>query len=222
MNSRKKHNHIGRRWGGITLGLVLLGGTGFTPAESPTPAPTPVPADSAARILTAESRIQVAGGSTVRSWECGTGTFAGEIRLAPGLAAFQVADLGQAVQGVDLRIPVATLDCDNGTMNNHMWNALKSRDHTEIRFQLDRYTVTPEGTSGSAELRGNLTIAGTTHPHTLTVEVSEMEGGQLRVRGTSEFPMTEFGVQPPRLMLGTLRVHDPVTVTFDLVLAASR
>lgn len=29
--------------------------------------------------------------------------------------------------------------------------------------------------------------------------------------------MTEFGVKPPRLMLGTLKVHDNVTVFFDVV-----
>jgi hypothetical protein len=31
--------------------------------------------------------------------------------------------------------------------------------------------------------------------------------------------MTEYGVKPPSLMLGTMKVGDPVTVSFDLVLS---
>jgi hypothetical protein len=30
--------------------------------------------------------------------------------------------------------------------------------------------------------------------------------------------MTQWGVQPPRLMMGTLKVGDTVTVNFDLLL----
>jgi hypothetical protein len=30
--------------------------------------------------------------------------------------------------------------------------------------------------------------------------------------------MTDFGVRPPTLMMGTMKVHDPVTVHFDVLL----
>jgi hypothetical protein len=33
--------------------------------------------------------------------------------------------------------------------------------------------------------------------------------------------MTEYGIAPPRLFLGTLRVGERVDVMFDLILAAS-
>lgn len=220
MRSHDLQKKQGLRLAGMALGLALISGFGFVPVPAEALEPGVSVADSASRVLTAESRLQVDGGSTVRSWTCETATFGGNIRLAPALGAFQVAALGQAVQSMDLRIPVAELDCGNGTMNDHMWNALKSRDHGEIRFQMERYTVTAEGTSGTVQMQGSLTIAGTTRPHTMVLNVTEVAGGKLRVEGSTEFPMTEFGVQPPRLMLGTLRVHDPVTVSFDLVLEA--
>jgi hypothetical protein len=34
--------------------------------------------------------------------------------------------------------------------------------------------------------------------------------------------MTDFGVEPPSLMMGTMRVHAPVTVGFDVTLNRSR
>jgi hypothetical protein len=42
--------------------------------------------------------------------------------------------------------------------------------------------------------------------------------GALRVTGRYPMPMTQWGVQPPRLMMGTMKVGDTVTVNFDLLL----
>jgi hypothetical protein len=39
------------------------------------------------------------------------------------------------------------------------------------------------------------------------------------VQGVHELNMTEWGIRPPRLMLGTLRVHEDVQVHFDLLLS---
>jgi hypothetical protein len=40
----------------------------------------------------------------------------------------------------------------------------------------------------------------------------------LRVTGKYELNMKDFGVKPPTLMLGTMRVGEKVTVNFDLLL----
>jgi hypothetical protein len=44
------------------------------------------------------------------------------------------------------------------------------------------------------------------------------DNGGLRVKGSKEFLMSEFGVKPPSLMLGTMKVRDKVKVNFDVVL----
>jgi hypothetical protein len=41
----------------------------------------------------------------------------------------------------------------------------------------------------------------------------------IRFKGSKQFKMTEYGVKPPTLMLGTMKVGDPVTVSFDLALS---
>ncbi len=205
----------GLRYAGIAAMIAIPGMLGFSPAKHVPPTLRALSADSASRVLAAESRLWVEGGSTVRSWSCETSTFNGMVRLSQGgLALSRLAD---AVQAVDLRIPAGALDCGNGTMNDHMWKALETDDHPQIRFQMERYSV---GADSSVELHGRLTIAGETRPLTMVLAVTEVEGGRLRVEGSTEFPMTDFGVRPPRLMLGTLRVHDPVVVSFELVLEA--
>jgi polyisoprenoid-binding protein YceI len=66
-------------------------------------------------------------------------------------------------------------------------------------------------------MTGPLTIAGQSRDVTIN-GTAVRENGRLRVTGSKQLTMTEFGVQPPRLMAGTMRVHAPVTIGFDVVL----
>jgi hypothetical protein len=44
------------------------------------------------------------------------------------------------------------------------------------------------------------------------------ENGTVTLKGTKLLKMTDYGVKPPSLMFGTMKVADAVTVSFDLVL----
>ncbi len=80
-------------------------------------------------------------------------------------------------------------------MNEHMRKALKATEHTTIRFALDTY-----------ELTRSSAVAGT------------LQG---RVTGKVPVKMTDWGIKPPTLMLGTMKVGPTVTVNFDLQLQQS-
>ncbi len=161
-----------------------------------------------------DKRIWIEGTSTVRKFSCTTSSFEATPRPAPA----PTAPLASAVQSVDVRVPVNSLSCGNGTMEEHLRKALKAEQNPEIRFELKSYTVgekTAEGTAVTAE--GVMTIAGTSKPVELTGTVTPTATG-LRVQGSTPLRMTEFGVKPPSLMLGTLKVADAITVHYDVVL----
>jgi len=163
--------------------------------------------------------LRVDGGSTVRSWSCEATSLDAQVAGAPG-ASLALRGLDGAVQSLRLEIPSGDLDCDNDTMNDHMWSALQTRDHPRILFQMQGYTVaSPGGSAAQVELRGQLAMAGSTQPITLRLEATEEANGRLRVQGVHELNMTRWGIRPPRLMLGTLRVHEDVQIHFDLLLS---
>ena len=99
-------------------------------------------------------------------------------------------------------------------MNEHMRKALKFNENPQIKWRMTSYSV--DGTS--VTIKGFLTIAGKENPIELN-GTGSAENGVLRVKGTEQFKMTEYGVKPPSLMLGTMKVGDPITVSFDLVLS---
>ena len=165
-----------------------------------------------------QSRLWVNGTSTVRSFECTATTFATEIDATTAGAAAAVLGGEKAVREVTVRVPAAKLDCKNGTMNGHMLKALKATDNPSIEFRLTSYTVGKTADGAKGELTGTLTLGGTTKTITFGGTASDAGDGQLRVVGTHEIRMSEYGLKAPSLMMGTMKVNDLVKVSFDLVL----
>lgn len=165
-----------------------------------------------------ESRIWFEGSSTVRGYTCAATELMGEVSTDPNRPTAPIAVLKEAVLGGEITVPVARLDCDNGTMNDHMRKALKADEHATITYRLGSFDLGPTGEAeGQIEMKGRLTIAGQERDVAFPAEVVLEADGAIRVRGQTVIDMTEFGVKPPRLMLGTLKVHDNVTVFFDVV-----
>jgi hypothetical protein len=164
-------------------------------------------------VRPAESRVTVAGTSTVRSWSCTATAFDASVTAA-GVDAAGVASGGAVATAARFVVPVGALDCRNGTMNDHLRKALKAAEHPQVVFAIADYALA----GGDARLRGTLRIAGQDVPVVVVAQVTA-EGDALRVRGTHVVEMATWGVKPPTLMLGTLKVGPAVTVAFDLKLA---
>jgi polyisoprenoid-binding protein YceI len=165
--------------------------------------------------LKPESKLWFEGTSTVRDWNCKAPQIEAAIDAAAGAPAAVLAGT-KAVNTVQLTFPVAALDCENRTMNNHMRTALNAERHQQIRFTMTDYTLA-RAASTTGTLQGTLMINGQTRPITLPAQFADA-GGALRVTGRYPMNMNDWGVAPPRLMMGTLKVGDTVTVHFDLLL----
>ena len=179
-------------------------------------APAAAVAQSAANTslpVRAESRVWFDGTSTAKSFSCKATKLTGTVEVAAGQAAAATLTGQKSVKDVDLTIPVASLACGNGTMDDHMRKALKADANANIKFTLNSYEL--NGTS--AKLNGKLSIAGKENPITLNGTVSQDASGQLRLKGSKQLNMTEFGVKPPSLMMGAMKVGEAVTVHYDMV-----
>jgi polyisoprenoid-binding protein YceI len=171
-------------------------------------------ADRAGLALQPESKLWVEGTSSVRSYTCRAARVDGTVATQPGSTSVAIADLENTVKGADVSVSVAGLECGNATMNAHLRRALRAETSPRIGYRITSYDVTP---GGAVKLNGTLSIAGTEKPVSIDATATS-EAGRLRVKGSRQLKMTDFGVRPPTLMMGTMKVHDPVTVRFDVVL----
>jgi polyisoprenoid-binding protein YceI len=81
--------------------------------------------------------------------------------------------------------------------------------------------VPGNGGPGSLSAVGMLQIGGVEREVTLALKTAEA-GANLSVKGELALLMTDYGITPPKAMLGMLKTDPKVTVTFELVLAAAQ
>ena len=165
------------------------------------------------------AQLTVDGDSTVRAFTCKAAKL--DVKLQPNEGAALGADqLASALRGLSFELPTAQLDCANDKMNDHLREALKAREHPAIGFKMSSYTAGPVQADGRRVLRikGDLSLAGSTRPVELTAFAAATPDGGLRVQGRHNLRMTEWGVKPPSLMLGTMKVREAVAIRFDATL----
>jgi polyisoprenoid-binding protein YceI len=168
--------------------------------------------------FSATSKLWLDGTSTVRSYTCRASRVDGSVELQPAQAARDVATGSKSVKAGTVTVAVGALACGNDTMDDHMRKALKSAEHATIRFRMTDYELVPGGAQAAVKMRGTLTIAGQERPVVIDGTAQPEGTTGLRVKGSTVVRMQDYGVKPPTLMMGTLKVGENATVHFDVAL----
>lgn len=156
----------------------------------------------------AQSTVEftVSGTSTIRGWTC---SVSGSAEVTPGSSA-PAAGFADGVQAAALTVPVADFECPDETMTEHLLEAMKPAEFPEITFRLDGY----ESSGGGAQASGTLTIQAVTSPVSFPISLSP-SGAGVAITGEVSLDMTAYGVEPPVVMLGLLRVRPQIRIQFE-------
>ena len=148
----------------------------------------------------------VSGTSTIRGWTC---SVSGTAEVTPGSSA-PAPGFAEGVGSAALTVPVADFECPDETMTEHLLEAMKPAEFPEITFELESY----EASGGSARASGALTIQAVTAPVSIPISLSP-SGAGVEIAGEVRLDMTEYGVEPPVVMLGLLRVRPEIRIQFE-------
>jgi polyisoprenoid-binding protein YceI len=158
------------------------------------------------------SSMTLAGTSTTHDWTMTAHSFTGNATMA-------VSSGGQlsGVSALSLILPVQNLKGDHDGMNTNAYKALKSDQFKDITFKLTSAKVTSAGAKKyKIAALGNLTIAGVTKAVTLNTSATVNANGSISCSGGLPILLSNFGVKPPSLMLGTMKVGNAVTLKYNL------
>jgi hypothetical protein len=179
------------------------------------------PALAWSAVVKPEGSLRVEGDSTLHKWHAVAGSLELAVEPSEDLAPAAAVAAGK-VKSLELQLPAAGLESGDKKLDKNMYKALKTGEFPRIVYRLSKYELVKAGDGAlSATTTGQLTIAGKTRDVAMTLALVPGDGS-VTVRGSHDLLMSDYGIPPPKLMMGAIKVRDAVTVRFDLTLKTQK
>lgn len=180
-----------------TLILILsfmIAGMGNTQAQ-----------DDATYQLEPSSQMTISGTSSLHDWESIVEEIHGTATLV--LVDSKVEDIKDLV----VTIPARGIKSGHTIMDDKTYRALMDGEYPNIVF---RGTGIEETSDNSLLVSGILSVAGVEKEVEIPV-VYELNEQKLIVSGSLDLKMTDFNIEPPTALFGTLKTGDEITISFN-------
>jgi polyisoprenoid-binding protein YceI len=148
----------------------------------------------------------VSGTSTVRNWTC---TAQGTVAVTPAAAGVAVPGFATGVQTATVTVPLKAFRCPNEEMTQHLNESMQSDKFPEIVYRLDKYAMA----GGQPQASGTMTIKGNSQPVSFPVTLTPSDKG-VQIDGTTRLEFATFGLEPPTVFLGMLKVGPQLRIAF--------
>lgn len=156
------------------------------------------------------SYITIAGTSTLHEWTMTS--------LQAGVqASFQMDEKGTPTQlkSLSVSVPSESLKSAHKAMDKNAYSALKVEKHKNIGFTLS----SASSQNDLFRCVGNLSISGVTKPITIDATCKQKEAS-IRCTGSKAIKMSDFQVEAPSFMFGSVKTGDEITISFNIDLTA--
>ena len=118
-----------------------------------------------------------------------------------------------SIDKLQFNIPVISIKSGKSGMDRNTYAAMKSKKYPEITFEMRDFTLS---THGTGKMKGNLFIAGVTNTVDGVVTY-KVYGNTLELHGMYDLKMTDYDIDPPTAMMGTIVTDDELKIRFKLV-----
>jgi polyisoprenoid-binding protein YceI len=150
------------------------------------------------------NNMKLSGTSTLHNWTMNAQVFNSEAQLT--LTGRQIS----ALKTLSFSLAVADLKSGESGLDKNAYKALKT---ATITYKLSSATIN----NGIIKTHGSLTIAGVTKEVVIEVHAVVNADETITCTGSEKLNMTDYGVKPPKFMLGAMKTGDAITLDFTLV-----
>lgn len=184
---------------------------------------TTAAAQETARVAVGpESKLWIEGTSNLHGWSCKAEKLEAAVELDAAVAAEVTVAPPKALKRVEVKVPVRSLKCGHGAMDDNLYKALNADASPEISYILATFEAAPGDTRDTFTLKtiGSLTVAGRENRLTMDVVATRLPDGTVKATGMVPIKMTDYGIKPPTAIFGRLKTGDEVKVNFELTVGA--
>lgn len=158
-----------------------------------------------------ENSILIEGTSNIHDWEIIAKDFSSQMDVTMKDGKLE------KVNSINLSIPVKSFDSGKGKMDRNAYEALDEDTHKLVSFSSKTPAQLVEKSSGvyQASIKGKLTISGTTKMVEIPIELHSTKTGYT-LKAEQGLNMTDYKVEPPTALFGTITTGETVNVIFNL------
>lgn len=163
------------------------------------------------KVNVKESKLTVLGTSNVHDWHVNAEVMSGK--------ALFVSENNTLKEIKNLNFVLASEGLKSGKsgMDKNTFKALKTSTYKNIEFKLINVTkITKKGEGVfTVEAQGNLTICGVTKKINQVFSVKVIND-KFVLNGKQTIDMTNYGIEPPKALMGTIKTGKDVTAEFNV------
>lgn len=169
--------------------------------------------------LLEKSTMEITGTSTIHDWECE----AEDIQMSVNFdaSALKGDALNNPVKSLSLTVPVKSIKSGKGGMDSKIHGALKEKKHPNVTFNLTKADLAGNASTAKnfkLNVSGKLNIAGVSRDVSFPVEGKVQNDGTYEFTGSYKLDMTNYKIDPPTAIFGTIKSGKEVTISFDVFL----
>lgn len=160
------------------------------------------------KVQSSNSKLSVTGTSTLHDWECVVETFKGSIT-----AQIENNEI-VAIDRFNFQFQVEDLKSGKSAMDKKTYEALKEKKNPVISYSGSAVVVN----NHTATFSGTMNIAGTKKELTTKVKI-DYSNGKISLSGEKGFKLTDFNIEPPTAMFGTIKTGNEVAIHYNIQLS---
>lgn len=156
------------------------------------------------------SFLQVLGTSTLHDWHI-------QVEKQSGTIVFSDVNKTE-ISSIVFSVESESLKSGKSGMDKKTYKALKTDQYKSIDYVFTKVVSLKEKEGGLFVVKadGSLTICGVTKPISLTFDIHIKEN-IIVVAGSHKLLMTDFGIKPPKALLGTIKTGNEIEVKYKTV-----
>lgn len=158
-----------------------------------------------------KSTLTIYGTSSLHDWDIRAEKQSGAIEL--------LIKENVTINNLDVSIETESLKSYKSSMDKNTYNALKSDKYKFITFKLVQVKQIEDlGNSVyQVTVSGKLTITDVSKTTNLSFKMG-VSDNKITLEGEKTFNMSEYGIEPPTALLGTIKTGDQITIKFKSIL----